>query len=83
MTASVSAGIDTITDLAPVPAGTAAQTNGAEQVSPGSSDRARTMAGWFNHRRLYQHCGDMPPAEVEAAYYAQNPAQQTAGLSHQ
>ncbi len=38
---------------------------------------------WFNHRRLYQYCGDVPPAEMEAAYYAQHPAQQTAGLSHQ
>ncbi len=37
---------------------------------------------WFNHRRLYQHCGDMPPAEMETAYYCQQPAQQTAGLSH-
>jgi putative transposase len=26
---------------------------------------------WFNHRRLYQYCGDIPPAELEAAYYAQ------------
>ena len=25
---------------------------------------------WFNHRRLYQHCGDIPPAELEAAYYS-------------
>ncbi len=24
---------------------------------------------WFNHRRLYEHCGDIPPAELEAAYY--------------
>ncbi len=38
---------------------------------------------WFNHRRLYQHCGDLPPAEMEAAYYAQHPARQPAGLSHQ
>ncbi len=38
---------------------------------------------WFNHRRLYQHCGDIPPTEMEAAYYAHNPAQQPAGLSHQ
>jgi putative transposase len=38
---------------------------------------------WFNHRRLYQYCGDVPPAEMEAAYYAQHPAQQTAGLPHQ
>ncbi|KEB10322.1 transposase, partial [Mycobacterium tuberculosis 2097HD] len=26
---------------------------------------------WFNHRRLYQYCGDVPPVELEAAYYAQ------------
>jgi putative transposase len=36
---------------------------------------------WFNHRRLYEHCGDMPPAELEAAYYAQHRAQHTAELS--
>ncbi len=28
---------------------------------------------WFNHRRLYEYCGDMPPAELEAAHYAQQP----------
>ncbi|XVY07788.1 IS3 family transposase [Nocardia sp. CA-129566] len=38
---------------------------------------------WFNQRRLYQHCGDMPPAEMETAYYAQQPARQPAELSHQ
>jgi putative transposase len=27
---------------------------------------------WFNHRRLYQACGDIPPAELETAYYRQN-----------
>ena len=27
---------------------------------------------WFNHRRLYQYCGDIPPVEMEAAYYARN-----------
>ena len=26
---------------------------------------------WFNHDRLYEHCGDIPPIELEAAYYAQ------------
>ena len=26
---------------------------------------------WFNHRRLYEYCGDVPPAELEAAHYAQ------------
>ena len=30
---------------------------------------------WFNHERLHGHCGDVPPAEFEAAFYA---AQQTA-----
>ena len=30
---------------------------------------------WFNERRLHGHCGDVPPAEFEAAFYA---AQQTA-----
>ena len=29
---------------------------------------------WFNHRRLFEYCGDMPPAELEAADYAQNRA---------
>ena len=24
---------------------------------------------WFNNRRLYEYCGDIPPAELEAAYY--------------
>ncbi len=28
---------------------------------------------WFNHRRLYEYCGDVPPAELEAAHYAQRP----------
>ena len=27
---------------------------------------------WFNHRRPYQACGDISPAELEAAYYRQN-----------
>jgi putative transposase len=38
---------------------------------------------WFNHRRLYEYCGDIPPAELEAAHYAQQPAQHAAELSHQ
>jgi putative transposase len=36
---------------------------------------------WFNHRRLYQHCGDMPPAQAEAAHYAQQQTLATAGVS--
>ena len=27
---------------------------------------------WFNNRRLYEACGDIPPAELEDAYYRQN-----------
>jgi transposase InsO family protein len=27
---------------------------------------------WFNHRRLDEACGDIPPAELENAYYRQN-----------
>jgi transposase InsO family protein len=26
---------------------------------------------WFNHHRLYEYCGDIPPVELERAYYAQ------------
>jgi transposase InsO family protein len=26
---------------------------------------------WFNHHRLYEYCGDIPPIETEAAHYAQ------------
>ena len=29
---------------------------------------------WFNHRRLYETCGDIPPAELEAAHYRQHVA---------
>jgi hypothetical protein len=25
---------------------------------------------WFNEQRLHSHCGDIPPAEFEAAFYA-------------
>src|SRR6478736_1648631 len=31
---------------------------------------------WFNHRRLYEYCGDIPPVDLETAYYAQTRAQQ-------
>ena len=27
---------------------------------------------WYNNRRLYEYCGDIPPAHLEAAYYAQH-----------
>lgn len=37
---------------------------------------------WYNHRRLYQYCGDMPPAALETLYYDSQPeALQPAGLT--
>jgi transposase InsO family protein len=30
---------------------------------------------WFNHRRLLEPIGNVPPAEAEARYYAQAEAQ--------
>lgn len=30
---------------------------------------------WFNHRRLYEYCGDIPPVEAENHYYAQQQTQ--------
>jgi len=27
---------------------------------------------WFNHRRLFEACGDIPPVELEQAYYRQH-----------
>ncbi|MBD8060141.1 IS3 family transposase [Cellulomonas sp. JH27-2] len=36
---------------------------------------------WFNHRRLYEYCGHMPPAEMEAAHYARQPEPATADSS--
>jgi putative transposase len=36
-------------------------------------------AGWSSHRRLYEACGDIPPAELENAYYRQNAGLAEAG----
>jgi putative transposase len=36
---------------------------------------------WFNHRRLFEACGDIPPAELEAAHYRQQAALIRAGHS--
>ncbi|MEW2482456.1 IS3 family transposase [Mycobacterium sp. NPDC049093] len=38
---------------------------------------------WFNHRRIYEYCGDMPPAECEALYYRHHRTQHTAEFSNQ
>ena len=32
---------------------------------------------WFNETRLHTHCGDIPPAEYEAAFYAAQQDQPT------
>jgi putative transposase len=37
---------------------------------------------WFNHRRLFQACGDIPPAELEAAHYRHHAALAAAGHSN-
>lgn len=34
---------------------------------------------WFNHRRLFESCGDIPPAELETAHYRQHAALTQAG----
>jgi putative transposase len=36
---------------------------------------------WFNHRRLFEACGDIPPVELEAAHYRQHAALIEAGHS--
>jgi putative transposase len=36
---------------------------------------------WFNHRRLFQACGDVPPVELEVAHYRQHAALTEAGHS--
>ena len=36
---------------------------------------------WFNHRRLYEYCGDIPPAELEAAYYREHQPHRPVGSS--
>lgn len=38
---------------------------------------------WFNHRRLYEYCGDMPPAECEALHYRNHRTQHTTEFSNQ
>jgi putative transposase len=47
----------------------------AEQVELATLD----YVDWYNHRRLLETCGDIPPAELEAAYYRQNTSLAEAG----
>lgn len=37
---------------------------------------------WFNHRRLYEYCGDIPPAELEALYYGEHRTTRIAEFSN-
>jgi putative transposase len=37
---------------------------------------------WFNHRRLYEYCGDNPPAELEALHYGEHRTQRIAEFSN-
>jgi transposase InsO family protein len=39
-----------------------------EQVEVATLD----YVDWFNHRRLFKECGDIPPAELEQAHYRHN-----------
>ena len=36
-----------------------------------------SWVAWFNETRLHGHCGDVPPAEFEAAFYAAHQTDQT------
>ena len=36
----------------------------------GRKKRIRDRVDWFNHRRLLDPIGNVPPAEAEARYYA-------------
>jgi putative transposase len=36
---------------------------------------------WFNHHRLYEYCGDIPPSELEDAFYAHHTAKPPAELT--
>ena len=48
-----------------------------DQVEFGTAE----WVDWFNHRRLYEYCGDVPPAELEDAFYAHQTAQPPAELT--
>ena len=41
-------------------------------VERGGDDVEAPPIDWFNHRRVFEYCGDIPPVDLEAAYYAQH-----------
>jgi putative transposase len=47
----------------------------ADQVELATLD----YVDWYSHRRLFETCGDIPPAELETAYYRQNTSLAEAG----
>ena len=42
----------------------------AEQVELATPE----YVDWYNHQRLFETCGDIPPTEFDAAYYVEPPA---------
>lgn len=60
-----------------------------ELIKPGKPWRAleeveiatAEWVDWYNHHRLYEYCGDMPPAQLETIYYAKTTAQQPVELT--
>jgi putative transposase len=37
---------------------------------------------WYNHRRPFEYCDDLPPVEAEQAHYAHHQTPETAGVSN-
>ena len=35
-----------------------------------SGSKYLTSYDWFNNRRLYEYCGDMPPVKLERIFYS-------------
>jgi putative transposase len=51
----------------------------ASRSADENTSRTVDYIDWFNHRRVYQACGVIPPAELEAAYYSRNTSLAEAG----
>jgi putative transposase len=42
------------------------------------SAETATYVDWFNNKRLYEYCGDIPPAKLEAIYYCNRDSNEVA-----